>query len=226
MPPLPPAAGHPCRARSSRASADQHFSVVSIIRATDAAFCQRQAVTLVGSRRPHSAVAELTGAGCSHSCPCLPSPVEDHRGSFTAFPHLRRRLFDGALEDAMPTVLVFIRAFSFSSASARDQRHAAARHHAFVHRRTRGVQGVLNSAPSFPISFMSTSVPHRPLKSRRRRRIAWQALLELLLVVSEVASSIAGGSTPTRPFMVPCACSAVMIVCFPLALTFWPSPGR
>src|SRR5690606_797159 len=73
--------------------------------------------------------------------------VEDHARLFTGIgDDLAQRRFHRATGDLDTVVLVFVVALELGQAGQRtDQRDATARDHAFLDRRTRGVQGVFDA---------------------------------------------------------------------------------
>ncbi len=155
MPPMPPGGMPPPWPWSSSFGASAIMtSVVSSRPETEAAFCRARRVTLVGSRMPaseHVAVLARRSVVAVRALARLDG-VQDDSGVFTrVLDDLAQRLFDRArARMRMPTVWSSFLPSSLSSDFWRaDERNTAARHHAFFHRRTRGVQGVFDASLLF-----------------------------------------------------------------------------
>src|SRR5690606_34053711 len=94
---------------------------------------------------------------------------------------LAQRRFHGTQGDRDAVVLVFVGALQrFDSGLGADQRHATTRNHAFLDRRTRGVQGVFDAGLLFLHFHLGrrTDLDHRNATGQ-----LGHALLQLLAVV-------------------------------------------
>ena len=134
-------------------------SVVIIRPAIDAAFCSAVRVTLVGSRMPNSIMSPyLAGLRVVAVIALARGNLVQHDARLFAGvgDDLAQRRFHRALGDQDAVVLVFVVALELLDRIERtDQGNAAARDHAFLDRRTRGVQSVFDARL---LSFISTSV--------------------------------------------------------------------
>ncbi len=125
-------------------------SVVSINALIEAAFCRAERVTLVGSITPFFTRSSYTAVvGVEAVVGVFVGPdLLDHDGAFIAgvADDLANRFLAGAANDVDADLLVVLGFEVVESRSRTQQSHAAAGNDAFLHRRARGMQGILDAS--------------------------------------------------------------------------------